>query len=377
MAGRLKIWNNASSSWDYVGGGTAILDHTHATSGSVPAGGGSSLAPSTVAISSTGTTALTLGFSGSNLYSTINGLVQTTSNLSAGVSISSPLLLGTPAASSSLTVKSTVAGETYPRFQVYGDGKHEWGTGATGTLDTNLYRSAANLLATDDAFSPIGGLLAPTLVSTTGYLGWNATTNNIEYYDGQRARKIGNRGWAPYAFQLGGSIATAGATALTAPTGGGSVAIPVHVPSDMLLESVSFWNTDTATARSAEFRIYEQYYNNGNAGENTLTGVANATGAWSATPASAGIRVMTMASPPVYLPAGVYWLVIRNTHATSTLGIGYTATGAGVAGDTIQTKALASALSNTLDFVAVTWTKLSHVTSVRLNGRVFGQTALF
>lgn len=38
-------------------------------------------------------------------------------------------------------------------FRILGDGKHEWGAGGATALDTNLYRRSANELATDDAFA--------------------------------------------------------------------------------------------------------------------------------------------------------------------------------------------------------------------------------
>lgn len=45
-----------------------------------------------------------------------------------------------------------VTPEAQPRFFVYADGKHEWGTGSAAPGDTNLYRSAADTLKTDDTF---------------------------------------------------------------------------------------------------------------------------------------------------------------------------------------------------------------------------------
>ena len=39
---------------------------------------------------------------------------------------------------------------TYPRYQVDADGTTSWGDG-TAAVDTNLYRSAVNLLKTDDS----------------------------------------------------------------------------------------------------------------------------------------------------------------------------------------------------------------------------------
>lgn len=42
--------------------------------------------------------------------------------------------------------------DTYNRFQMYPDGGMYWGSGASDVLDVNLYRSAANILKTDDNF---------------------------------------------------------------------------------------------------------------------------------------------------------------------------------------------------------------------------------
>jgi hypothetical protein len=55
-----------------------------------------------------------------------------------------------------------VTGDTNGRFATYTDGKLEWGDGAT-SRDTNLYRSAANVLKTDDSF-----LSTLSLTGTTG-----------------------------------------------------------------------------------------------------------------------------------------------------------------------------------------------------------------
>jgi hypothetical protein len=60
---------------------------------------------------------------------------------------------------------STVGSETYARFGFTGQGKLNWGAGSTD-FDTNLYRSAANTLMTDDSFMVTGnvgiGTTAPT-----------------------------------------------------------------------------------------------------------------------------------------------------------------------------------------------------------------------
>lgn len=57
-------------------------------------------------------------------------------------------VLGSSATSDVLYSK--VSGDSVGRFYVSADGAHQWGSGAA-TRDTNLYRSAANTLKTDDS----------------------------------------------------------------------------------------------------------------------------------------------------------------------------------------------------------------------------------
>lgn len=59
----------------------------------------------------------------------------------------------------------TVTGEAAKRFVVNGDGTVEWGGGVT-SLDTNLYRSAANVLKTDDSLIVTGDLTVNGIGST-------------------------------------------------------------------------------------------------------------------------------------------------------------------------------------------------------------------
>lgn len=60
-----------------------------------------------------------------------------------------------------------VTGDSDERWMTYVDGKMEWGTGA-GARDTNLYRSAANQLKTDDSFLVAGTHYANTWESYSG-----------------------------------------------------------------------------------------------------------------------------------------------------------------------------------------------------------------
>lgn len=60
-----------------------------------------------------------------------------------------------------------VTDDTANRFTVGGDGRIWWGSGAA-TLDTNLYRSAANVLKTDDSLVVAGNLTVTGNLTTSG-----------------------------------------------------------------------------------------------------------------------------------------------------------------------------------------------------------------
>ncbi len=66
------------------------------------------------------------------------------------------------AATSDPTFASHVTGDTQQRFQIKADGTYGWGDGSSAQ-DTNLYRSAANTLKTDDAFIAVGGIVVKTV----------------------------------------------------------------------------------------------------------------------------------------------------------------------------------------------------------------------
>lgn len=51
----------------------------------------------------------------------------------------------------------TTAGDTNEAFRIATGGALSWGAGAASALDTNLYRSAANVLKTDDMLHIVGG----------------------------------------------------------------------------------------------------------------------------------------------------------------------------------------------------------------------------
>ena len=90
------------------------------------------------------------------------------------------------AAASSQAVGVKVDGDSDPRVKIDAGGKITWGSGSA-TGDATLYRSAANLLKTDDALQAVAGLInlttdgTPTASSADGTIAID-TTNNQFYY---------------------------------------------------------------------------------------------------------------------------------------------------------------------------------------------------
>lgn len=244
-------------------------------------------------------------------------------------------------------------------------------------LGTIATQNANNVAITGGALSATVITLNNADPAATGNIGYNQTTNLLEYYNSQRAL-ADTSGWAAYADPPGfNSFGGNFGTALALAASGGTALIPIVVTAHMLADTLIIRNTDVATARSAEWSIYTQALNNGNAGENTLAQVsASLYGTFSFTPGAASTQTSQATTPPIYLPPGVYWLALRNTSGAQTFGLGTTAAG-GFAPNVFQTKTLVSALTTTLDAVAATWTKSTAMPGVRLQGRVFGQATVF
>lgn len=132
-------------------------------------------------------------FSGTH---TLSGAVtfSSTAALSGGGSMAGTFS-GTPTFSGihnhTTTVQSTLAtattvamaaiasGDTFDRFRIDASGRMDWGPG-TATRDTNLYRTAADTLRTDDSFQ-VGGTLTATGAATVGSLSTSGTaaTGNL------------------------------------------------------------------------------------------------------------------------------------------------------------------------------------------------------
>lgn len=87
--------------------------------------------------------------------------------LEPSVSMSVPVIDLRAQATGDRFLSVRVVGDVADRFAVLANGRLEWG-GGTATRDTNLYRSAADVLATDDNFKVTQNLLVNTVSSGSG-----------------------------------------------------------------------------------------------------------------------------------------------------------------------------------------------------------------
>jgi hypothetical protein len=117
---------------------------------------------------------------------------------SGGVNFTSTVT-STQSAATNTSVATIVTADTFDRFRLLADGDMEWGPG-NAARDTNLYRSAANTLKTDDALVVAGELQPQNLVrgtrasSTDSQYESRVTGDaNARWY----VRTDGQQGWGP------------------------------------------------------------------------------------------------------------------------------------------------------------------------------------
>jgi hypothetical protein len=159
--------------------------------------------------------------------------------------------------------------------------------------------------------------------------------------------RIDPAGYMPMAFPIGHSSAHAYATALNLDIvsggNGGARAMPLLLTSRMIAVRWILYNTDTANARSAEVRLYQDV------GSNILEFVTGSNATFSFTPGAAARRTADMAVFPVVLQPGVYWAVIRNTSTARSFGIGFTAAAGGLDLKANVSNTTTPALGSTID----------------------------
>ena len=135
----------------------------------------------------------TSGTAGGLSVSRASGVVvQVTSTGASGT-----LMSGTGADATSRLLQGDVSDDTQKRVVVYTDGKLEWGSG-TATRDVNLYRSAADVLKTDDSL----------------HVGTNLRINTTSLGSGSGVVAIANASVAPTTNPSGGGVLYAESGAL-------------------------------------------------------------------------------------------------------------------------------------------------------------------
>ncbi len=114
---------------------------------------------------------------------------------SAGINSYEPITV-IKSTEDSTIVAGDVTGDTEHRFTLYANGKMLWGPGGGTAPDTNLYRSAANFLKTDDNLAVAGNISIATTSSLQklhiGNLGDSNTGIMFTYDDSQYRHSIEN-----------------------------------------------------------------------------------------------------------------------------------------------------------------------------------------
>jgi len=179
------------------------------------------------------------------------------------------------------------------------------------------------------------------------------------------------RGYLPFVYGLGlpGDATTTTARDLAA--NGGTTLLPIAIDAPIFIQSLTIYNTDTGTARSWEWRLFVEPVGGGA----TLDHVSGINGSESFTPGGAASVRTVNATTPALVQPGLYWLAVRNTHATSTFGIGRAAVGT-ITGNNGRTKTIGSALTTTLN-ASTGWSGVAGLAGCRLNGRVVGEGSAF
>jgi hypothetical protein len=122
--------------------------------------------------------------------------------------------------------------------------------------------------------------------------------------------------------------------------------------------------------------LYFQDVNDGNTAENTVRRVAQSNGVASGGSGAVAANFTLAALNPFPLAPGMYWLILQNRHATDQYGL------AALAASTfnqnlIRTKVYNAAGPGDTAEVVTTVSSSTSAPAVRLNGRVFGETAAF
>lgn len=131
------------------------------------------------------TATITTAVIATSTLTTITGRTLTLTATAAGDEI---VKVNMHASQTAAPVAVFTAGEANAKVRIASDGKIEFGAGGASAVDTNIYRSAANTLRTDDTFIHNGDVQISDawnviLASTTGTKIGTATTQKLGFWN--------------------------------------------------------------------------------------------------------------------------------------------------------------------------------------------------
>ncbi len=229
----VTIGSSASTGTTTITSGTGGIDINTSTSGgdiAVRTGTGGSLslsADNSINIGITSVNAITVGRTDTDAPVAVRG-ATTFSNTSAATN--TVTIKGAASQSGDLMQLQNNSSQLLTAFDA--SGKLQFADGAGGAADTNLYRSAANTLKTDDALTVAGlltGQLGATISGATTSI--NASSNfatNINTGTSTGAVTIGNSAAGAIAIQSASTVGITGTTTITGLSGGSSKALVVN-----------------------------------------------------------------------------------------------------------------------------------------------------
>ena len=236
------------------------------------------------------------------------------------------------------------------------------------TLITPTIANLTNMQHDHQGGAGGGTLTAPVIVSFT-----NAQHNHQHAAGGGKldpSLALTEMGRLPYAYALEMPEQAAFTTVRTLAAAGGGTMFPIEITDWMFVQSLTIHTLNVASARSWEWRLYKEP----NGGSATASEVAGINGTDSFTPGAATNRTSAATTPGLVAP-GLYWVVLRCTHATNGLNIGTQATGV-LSTNHSRIKSGLAALGSTID-ISTGWTPSTVWVAGRLNGRVAGEAAAF
>lgn len=185
-------------------------------------------------------------------------------------------------------------------------------------------------------------------------------------------------GWQPFAYPVGMALSDVVGATITLPANGGAIAVPMLISGPMRITGLSFYSQDAAGARSMEWGLYQQLDSVPASNEKDAESALTVIGTFSVNPSAVGAKYSALTNSERVMP-GLYWLVLRNTHAANTFGVGSVAYGTATISNTNMANTLATALGLSLDLsTASGWTvSVGGVPVVVLRGEVLGHGGVY